>query len=44
MEWRGMGSLDSLGDKSKKGEVIGHEIEQNPGNFNTFLISPENFD
>ena len=40
-----MGSLDSLDDKSKKGEVIGHEIEQNPGNFKTFiLISPENFD
>ena len=40
---KGGGSFDS-GDKSKKWGVIWHEIAQNPGNFNTFLISLENFD
>ena len=41
---KGVGHLTQLGDKSKKKGVIWHEIAQNPGNFNTFLILLENFD
>ena len=40
---KGVGHLTHQVTNLKKG-VIWHGIAQNPGNFNTFLISLENFD
>ena len=40
---KGVGHLTYLVTNPKKG-FIWHEIAQNPGNFNTFLILLENFD